>query len=451
MQDSSYSHSVLSGKALGANDTGTSAAKDSAKLIAFYLPQFHRVAENSAWWGPGFTEWTNVASAKPNFIGHHQPQVPRELGFYDLSSVNVMREQTELARLAGLSGFCFYHYWFSGKRILETPVNNFVASDISFPFCVCWANENWTRTWQGDSKSVLLEQRYETGDEDRLIESLLPLFRDARYIKVNNKPLFVVYRAKELPNPAASAQRWRDAAVRLGLPGLHIAAVDFYDISDPREVGADALVEFPPHKFNGGENAPANPPAITNPSFSGTLVDYRKVVAQSAARETPSFTLYRGIMPGWDNTARRQDTPLIVLDSSPALFGAWLRYLRAWTAITRPDCQDPFIFVNAWNEWGEGCHLEPDLRDGLGCIEECARSEWVAALEPVASLAAARERLDRDVRDACERSGLEATASILRYRGRSRWVHTLSTLLRPFSFIHGPARSAYRRLRAVRG
>lgn len=451
MQDTSYSHSALSGKVAGSGSSTGAGPKDNAKLIAFYLPQFHRIPENSAWWGPGFTEWTNVAGARPNFDGHHQPQIPRELGFYDLRSVSVMREQVELARLAGLGGFCFYHYWFSGKRILETPVNNFLASDISFPFCVCWANENWTRTWQGDSKSVLLEQRYGPGDEERLIESLMPLFRDARYIRVHNKPLLVVYRAKELPNPASSIQKWRDTAVRLGLPGLHVAAVDFYDISDPREIGADALVEFPPHKFNGGENAPSEPPAITNPNFKGNLVDYRKVIAQSAARETPGFTLYRGIMPGWDNTARRQNTPLIVVNSVPVLFGAWLRYLRAWTAISRPNCDDPFIFVNAWNEWGEGCHLEPDVRDGLACIEECGRSDWVSALEPVSSLAEARSRLEHDIQDACSKSGVEAPSSILRYRGRSRWVHAVSGLLRPFSFIHRPARSAYRRLRAARG
>jgi lipopolysaccharide biosynthesis protein len=450
MQDDSFSHKALSGRLPGAG-AASAAPKDNAKLIAFYLPQFHRIPENSAWWGPGFTEWTNVAKARPNFEGHHQPQIPRELGFYDLSSTAVLREQAELARLAGLSGFCFYHYWFSGRRILETPVNNFLASDISFPFCACWANENWTRTWQGDEKSVLLEQHYEENDEERLIESLAPLFRDARYIKVSEKPLFVVYRIKELPNPTQSIQKWRNAASRLGFPGLHIAVVDFYDITDPREVGADALVEVPPHKFNGAENSPTQPPAVTNPSFQGRFVDYRSVIAQSAAREVPPYTLYRGAMPGWDNTARRQDTPLTVVNSSPALFGAWLRYLRAWTSITRASCPDPFLFINAWNEWGEGCHLEPDLRDGLGSIEECGRSEWVAALDPVATVDEARARLDREVAVACRASAIELPESLLRYRGRSPLVHAISRLLRPFTFIHRPARSVYQRLRAARG
>lgn len=451
MQDSSYSHKALSGQLTDASTQAAAAAKDNAKVIAFYLPQFHRIQENSAWWGPGFTEWTNVAKARPNFDGHHQPQIPRELGFYDLSSVSVMQEQVELARLAGLSGFCFYYYWFSGRRILDAPLNNFSASEIAFPFCVCWANENWTRTWQGDEESVLLEQRYEENDEERLIESLAPLFRDARYIKVGDKPLFVVYRIKELPNPAASIKKWRDAAVRLGFSGLHIAVVDFYDIADPREVGADALIEFPPHKFNGAQNSPPKPPAVINPNFQGTFVDYLKVIAQSAAREVPPFTLYRGAMPGWDNTARRQDTPLIVVNSSPTLFGAWLRYLRAWTATARSNCRDPFVFVNAWNEWGEGCHLEPDVSSGLGCIEECGRSEWVAALEPVATLAEARARLERDVAVACRASAIQVPDSVLRYRGRGRLVHALSRLLRPFTFIHRPARSVYQRLRAARG
>jgi lipopolysaccharide biosynthesis protein len=450
MEKQPLSYRVLSGS-LAQHPSGQRRSEDPSKLIAFYLPQFHRIPENSSWWGPGFTEWTNVAQAKPNFEGHHQPHVPRELGFYDLSSVSVMREQVELARVAGVHAFCFYHYWFSGRRILETPVNNFLASDIDLPFCVCWANENWTRTWQGDEKSVLLEQRYESSDNEKLIESLLPAFRDPRYIRVDGKPLFLVYRIKQVPNPADAIRAWRAAAQRAGLPGLHVAVVDFYDVESPVEFGADALVEFPPHKFNYGENVPSRPPKIANPRFKGSLIDYRKVIAQSAARESPPYTLYRGIMPGWDNTARRQDTPLIVINNEPSLFGAWLRYLRAWTRLSRPNCSDPFVFINAWNEWGEGCHLEPDVRDGLSYIEETARSSWVGAIAPASSLAQAREQLEQDLRaEATDGSALEAI-SIARYRGRTKLAHKISGWLRPFWFIHRPARSLYRFVRAVGG
>ncbi|RUU43132.1 hypothetical protein EOD08_12410, partial [Mesorhizobium sp. M6A.T.Ca.TU.002.02.2.1] len=178
--------------------------EDDSKLIAFYLPQFHRIDENSEWWGPGFTEWTNVARATPNFVGHNQPKIPRDLGYYDLTHPNTMREQVEIAKLYGLHGFCFYHYWFSGRRVLETPANLFLESDLDFKFCMCWANENWTRAWDGDTKNVLLEQKYAEGDAEAFIDGMLAYFGDQRYIKIDGAPLLVVYRAKEIPNP----QRW---------------------------------------------------------------------------------------------------------------------------------------------------------------------------------------------------------------------------------------------------
>jgi Glycosyltransferase WbsX/Domain of unknown function (DUF4214) len=356
------------------NDRGI--LKDETKLIAFYLPQFHQTKENSEWWGPGFTEWTNTANGRPNFKGHYQPHIPRELGFYDLQNVEVMRAQSDLAKTYGVHGFCFYYYWFSGRRILERPLDNFLTSDIDMPFCLCWANENWTRTWDGDEKSVLLEQGYADGDEENFIKDILPFLKDARCIKVGDKPLLLIYRIKQLPDPIASIKKWRVAAVRAGLPGLHISVVDFYDISDPREVGADALVEFPPHKFNGPNNHPNPMPEFTNLSFAGGMIDYKKVVAQSKSRPQPDFTLYRGIIPGWDNTARRQDTPTTIIHNTPALYGEWLSYLRGYSRAAHSDDSSAMIFVNAWNEWGEGCHLEPDLHWGLAFLEETLRSSW---------------------------------------------------------------------------
>jgi Glycosyltransferase WbsX/Domain of unknown function (DUF4214) len=350
--------------------------RDETKLIAFYLPQFHQTKENSEWWGPGFTEWTNTANGKPNFKDHYQPHIPRELGFYDLQNTEVMRAQADLAKSYGVHGFCFYYYWFSGRRILELPLNNFLASNIDMPFCLCWANENWTRTWDGDEKSVLLEQGYAAGDEENFIADILPFLKDPRCIKVGDKPLLLIYRIKQLPDPVKSIQKWRAAAFSAGLPGLHISVVDFYDISDPREVGADALVEFPPHKYNGPSNHPNPMPEFTNPDFAGGMIDYRKVVMQSKLRSIPDFTLYRGIIPGWDNTARRQNTPMTILHNTPELYGEWLRYLRGYSRVVHPCQSDSLIFVNAWNEWGEGCHLEPDLHFGLSFLEETLRSSW---------------------------------------------------------------------------
>ena len=301
-----------------------------------------------------------------------------------------MREQARLARTYGVHGFCFYHYWFSGRRILERPADNFLASDIDLPFCLCWANENWTRTWSGDTKSVLLKQDYGHGEEERFIRDLLPYLRDRRYIRVDGKPLLLIYRIKELPEPAASIQKWRQEAARAGLPGLHIAVVDFYDISVPREVGADALVEFPPHKFNGPDNHPSPIPVFRNPEFAGGLLSYRKIIEQSLAKESPDFELYRGIIPNWDNTPRRQNTSSIIVSANPDSFGAWLRYLRTYNRLVRPTDDRSLLFVNAWNEWGEGCHLEPDLRFGLQYLEQVARTSWFDAANAPVSLGEAR-------------------------------------------------------------
>lgn len=439
---------ALSGHRGAAGTDADGYTPDSSKLIAFYLPQYHRVEENSLWWGPGFTEWTNVAGGKPNFEGHYQPHIPRDLGFYDLERVETMREQSALAREYGVHGFCFYYYWFSGRRILERPLNNFLSSDIDMSFCLCWANENWTRTWDGDTKSVLLEQKYAEGDEERFIRDIYPFLADPRYIRVDGKPLLVVYRIKELPDPALSIRKWRREAERLGLPGLHVSVVDFYDISDPREVGADAMVEFPPHKFNGPQNRPESTPAMSNPNFQGGLIDYPRVIAQSMLRTQPPFTLYRGIIPSWDNTARRQDTGTIIVNATPAFFGTWLKYLRTYTRATRPDASDPFIFVNAWNEWGEGCHLEPDLKWGLGYLDEVARTSYVSARAPI-SLEQARDSAFQQVAKLASQDGTKITADLSKHKPMNSRVQRVAHALRKVPVLHTIARKLYRAAHAL--
>jgi len=351
--------------------------RDNSRIIAFYLPQYHRIEENSQWWGPGFTEWTNVAGAKPNFVGHYQPHIPRELGFYDLTYVETMREQVGLAHEYGVYGFCFYYYWFSGRRILERPLDKFLASDIDFPFCLCWANENWTRTWDGLENEVLLKQAYAKGDEEQFIQDIYPFLADPRYIRVDAKPMLLVYRVKELPDPAGTIEKWRRHAINLGLGGLHVVIFDYHDIRSPQEVGGDAMVEFPPQKFVLPGNWVDVLPQFINPNFRGRLFDYPRIAVQGILRQNPSFSLYRGIMPSWDNTARRQNEGTIIVNATPEIFGVWLRFLRAWTREYKRKGNDDFIFVNAWNEWGEGCHLEPDIFWGLGYLEEVARSSHV--------------------------------------------------------------------------
>ena len=442
------------------SEDGNEVLRDDSKLIAFYLPQYHRIPENSEWWGPGFTEWTSVVKGKPNFSDHYQPHLPRELGFYDLTHADVLCEQAEFAKLYGVYGFCFYYYWFSGRRILERPLENFLKSDIDIKFCLCWANENWTRTWDGDTRSVLLSQNYAEGDDESFIASLVDYFNDERYIRVDQKPMLVVYRAKEIPDPSSSFVKWRSLAKSYGFEGLHIVVVDFYDISSPDEVDADALVEFPPHKFNGPQSRPDKLPTIINPDFTGGVVDYSKVIAQSAQRPAPSFKLYRGIIPSWDNTARRQNTPTIVVNAQPELYGEWLGYLRAYTREHNPSKTENFIFINAWNEWGEGCHLEPDQKWGLQYLEQTLKSSYYirepktldksrdALLRKVAEkMISHLDVADGDVQAVTE----QMTLKLSNYRSVGNFTHKVAAKLIKWPLVYGSTRVIYRFFCKVRG
>jgi len=372
--EDSPSFEVLSGN--HKNKKINTIAKDKSKIICFYLPQFHYVKENSEWWGEGFTEWTNTAKGKPNFEGHYQPHIPKHLGFYDLSNIETTRKQCEMAKSYGIYGFCYYYYWFSGRKILEKPLDNFISSNIDFPFCLCWANENWTKRWDGRDQDILLEQKYLDNDPELFIDSISKYISDRRYIKVNGKPVIIVYRAKELPDAEKVFKKWRSEVKNLGYPGIHIIVVDFYDITTPEEVAADALVEFLPHKYWGPENFPDIVPPIINKDFVGHMVDYKKMMSQSINRDCTSFKIYRGIIPGWDNTARRQNSPLTVINNTPFLFKKWLEYLRYDTRMRLKDREDNFIFVNAWNEWAEGAHLEPDIKNGTSYLESVLASSY---------------------------------------------------------------------------
>ena len=345
----------------------------SVKPVAFYLPQFHPVKENSQWWGEGFTEWTMVARAQPNFVGHYQPHIPKHLGFYDLRLPEVMQAQVALARDYGVFGFCFYHYWFGGRRILETPVNNFLSSDINFPFCICWANESWSRTWYGLDTDILLEQQYSAEMDRQFFCDLLPLLKDPRYIQVDGKPVILVYRTDDLPSATETALCWREEAKRAGLKGLHLVSVMSYahPMTDPSSYGFDALVEFPPHGFFWPVEQ--RPVRINVNSQNHVYADYEKVVSSSLARGVPAFTMYRGIMPSWDNTARKQDSGLTFLNSSPEAYQRWLKELVSYTRVNMPVDRQ-LLFINAWNEWSEGAHLEPDLKHDLAYLVATRRA-----------------------------------------------------------------------------
>lgn len=341
---------------------------ETTKLIAFYLPQFHPIPENDLWWGEGFTEWTNVKKAKPNFEGHYQPRKPGELGYYDLRDIEIQKRQISLARQFGVYGFCFYYYWFSGKRLLERPLNQFLANqDLDFPFCVCWANENWTRRWDGLENEILIAQKQAPDDYQKFIRDIAPILKDKRYIRINGKPLLLVYRVSLLKNPSEVADIWRKECMKLGIGEIYLAAVQSFDIRDPRPYAFDAAVEFPPFSI---------PPIyvdhsslkMTNPNFRGTIQDYRLTAALKMLEAPPDYVRFRTVMPSWDNTARRQNNSLVFINSTPAVYKKWLRAAIQYTKTHLP-ADSQYVFINAWNEWGEGAYLEPDERYGLDYLQ----------------------------------------------------------------------------------
>jgi len=338
------------------------------KLIAFYLPQFHPIPENDKWWGKGFTEWTNVVRGIRNFRYHQQPRLPTELGFYDLRVEETLHKQVELANAYGIHGFCFYYYWFNGKRLLERPLDLWLGKQAPrFPFCICWANENWSRRWDGSESEILIGQTYDEGSALRFITDVLPILEDPRYIRVDGAPLLLVYRASELKNPVGVAQMWRDAARQNGIDRLHLCAVQSFGISDPRYYGLDSAIEFsPPHV----DRMLVDPKRVhgTNPDFEGYLEDYISVAMRSINHFPVDYVRYRGLFPRWDNTARRKTKGHVFINDSAKAYGQWLRFLVR-EAMFRRKQQEPLIFINAWNEWAEGTYLEPDETYGRALLE----------------------------------------------------------------------------------
>ncbi|WP_439501965.1 glycoside hydrolase family 99-like domain-containing protein [Aminobacter ciceronei] len=339
-----------------------------ARVIAFYLPQFHAIPENDQWWGKGFTEWTNVRAAVPQFKGHYQPHVPGELGYYNLLNPAVQRRQIELAKLYGVEGFCFYFYWFGGKRLLEKPVENWLNDkSLDLPFCLCWANENWTRRWDGLDAEILIDQKHSPEDDIAFIAEAAPYLRDPRYIRVDGKPLLLVYRPSELPSAKQTAQRWRKWCAENGIGDIHLAYTQSFEQVDPSVYGFDAAIEFPPNR--------SQPPDVTqavtplHAEFSMKVYDWRIFKERSGSYSRPGYSLYRTVCPGWDNTARRKNAGTAFINNTPALYRGWLTDAIDDTKkrFTNPDQR--LIFVNAWNEWAEGAHLEPDARYGYAWLQ----------------------------------------------------------------------------------
>ena len=340
------------------------------RVVAFYLPQFHPIAENDAWWGTGFTEWTNVTKAMPQYRGHHQPRLPLDLGFYDLRNPDVMRAQVALAKTNGVDAFCFHYYWFDGHRLLERPIEAYLAdkgATLDLPFCLCWANENWTRRWDGSESDLLMEQSHSLEDHARVFDDLCRYFADPRYLTVDGKPIIVIYRPSIIKDLEAMVDIWRRAAAAAGMPGIHLVATNSFGFSDPGSIGFDALCEFPPHNVVvGAHNADKQ---WYNPAHEGNLYLYHEVVEfceQRLARldgTTDARSYYPTLMMGWDNEARKPGRGNVFDGCTPALFRHWLDTAYDFSARNHAPGQG-LVFVNAWNEWAEGTYLEPDRQFG---------------------------------------------------------------------------------------
>ncbi len=359
------------------------AAHSAVRALAFYLPQFHPIPENDLWWGKGFTEWRNVAKATPKYEGHYQPHLPADLGYYDLRVPEVMGEQAKLARRYGIEGFCVYRYDFSGKKILSAPLDNLLARpDIDFPFCVCWANENWTKHWDGGERALLLAQDYTDEHMRGVAADAAQLAKDARYIGVNGKPLFMLYRPFLIPDPARFAALAREEFASAGHGGVHLVYVESMEgvvaEARPADIGFDASVEFAPQGIGVMNDEPT--PSLGS-AWRGNRYDYAETVKRAVGREGADYPRYPGVFVSWDNTPRQPLRGTSFDGATPARFQAYCE-AKITEAKALHFGDERLVFINAWNEWAEGAHLEPDLVFGHRWLQAVERAFAGAKARP---------------------------------------------------------------------
>jgi lipopolysaccharide biosynthesis protein len=329
-----------------------------AHYIAYYLPQFHAIPENNKWWGNGFTEWTNVTKALPRYLGQYQPRLPADLGFYDLSNPDHI-----------------HNYWHSGHRLLETPLRTIYENkDINIRYFINWANETWSRRWDGSDAEILIEQKYAPGEDVQYAEYVSEFMEDERYIRIAGRPVIMIYRPRHMPDARATVDRWREFFVKRGLGNPYIIFPQKVDEFDPRPFGMDAAAGFPPHHVGFENRNIRNNLRLLDQRYVGRVFSYDEMVQFSLNNVPTDYRLLPGVCPGWDNQARRGLHALSFAGSTPAKYGKWLRKLSARAIEQASDPDERIVFINAWNEWAEGTYLEPDRHYGYAYLVETARA-----------------------------------------------------------------------------
>lgn len=345
------------------------------RIIAIHLPQFYPFKENDEWWGKGFTEWRNTSSAKPRFRGHYQPHIPGDLGYYDLRLHESRKAQQDLARQYGIYGFCYYHYWFNKKLIMEKPIEEmFKNKNETFPFMFCWANANWGRNWEGGNNVTLIEQHYSREDDIAHFNYLLPFLKDSRYIKIEGKPVIAIHCTQLMPDPESTVKLWKELARENGFE-LYFCRIESQGVIGKEHLTSsmDAAIEFQPFNMQGFWKKHNIIGRILRKMFGreifATKLSYKDYVNYKCKRKLDqSYKLFPSIFPCWDNSPRRIGRPFLAFTgSTPELFKKWFKHV--YCQFKPYSNEENLIFINAWNEWAEGCHLEPDIKYGLEFLE----------------------------------------------------------------------------------
>lgn len=355
------------------NENGYKYKKTDTKVIAWYLPQFHQIEINNKYHGKGFTEWTNTSRAIPMFSGHYQPHIPYDVGYYDLMNIETLKRQIFLAKHYGIFGFCFHYYWFSGVKLMEKPLEMLLKhKELDMPFCLNWATENWTALWDGGNREIMFEQVLEEKDTSKFMEDILPYMKDSRYIKIKGKPLLIIYRINLFEKEFIKKilHNLRKKAKERGFSDLYIMVTNAFDFEeDVQEWGADAIVEFPPHVIQ-RLLSDYKPSGYLNPYYNGKIYDVLSFIKERKYMLKHNTKVYfRSALTSWDNTARKATSGgAIFYGFTPNTFKKWLKDIMIESK-TIHELSEDIIFVNSWNEWGEGSHLEPDIKYGYSYLQ----------------------------------------------------------------------------------